>query len=36
MFASVQSLASYDVRQLAEDAFEVVVIDEFHHAQAAT
>ena len=36
VFASVQSLASYDVRQLAGDAFEVVVIDEFHHAQAPT
>lgn len=36
VFASVQSLSSYDVARVTPDAFEVVVIDEFHHAQAAT
>ncbi|MDP3968006.1 MAG: DUF3427 domain-containing protein [Nocardioides sp.] len=36
VFASVQSLASYGVRNIPADAFEVVVIDEFHHAQAAS
>lgn len=36
VFASVQSLASYGIAQLPIDAFEIVVIDEFHHAQAVT
>jgi superfamily II DNA or RNA helicase/HKD family nuclease len=36
VFASVQSLASYGVDTIAADHFNVVVIDEFHHAQAAT
>lgn len=36
VFASVQSLTSYGVENLPTDAFEIVVIDEFHHAQAAT
>jgi HKD family nuclease len=36
VFASVQSLTSYGVTQIPADAFEVVVIDEFHHAEAAT
>jgi superfamily II DNA or RNA helicase/HKD family nuclease len=36
VFASVQSLASYGVERLANDHFDVVVIDEFHHAEAAT
>ncbi|MGB8651968.1 MAG: DEAD/DEAH box helicase family protein, partial [Mycobacteriales bacterium] len=36
VFASVQSLSSYGVQQLPADHFEVVVIDEFHHAEAAT
>lgn len=34
VFASVQSLASYGVGNIPADAFDVVVIDEFHHAQA--
>src|SRR6476646_3015370 len=34
VFASVQSLASYDVRTIPPGVFEVVVIDEFHHAEA--
>jgi superfamily II DNA or RNA helicase/HKD family nuclease len=36
VFASVQSLTSYGVTNIRADAYEVVVIDEFHHAQAAT
>ncbi|CEA09676.1 UvrABC system protein B [Arthrobacter saudimassiliensis] len=36
VFASVQSLAALGVGQLDADAFDVVVIDEFHHAQAPT
>ena len=36
MFASVQSLTSYGVANIPADAFDVVVIDEFHHAEAAT
>ena len=36
VFASVQSLTSYGVENLPSDHFEIVVIDEFHHAQAAT
>lgn len=36
VFASVQSLAARDVRSLRPDQFDVVVVDEFHHAQATT
>lgn len=36
VFASVQSLTSYGVDNLPSDAFDIVVIDEFHHAQATT
>src|SRR5674476_1387336 len=36
VFASVQSLTSYGVTNIPADAFDVVVIDEFHHAQAMT
>ena len=36
MFASVQSLTSYGVANIPADAFDVVVIDEFHHAEART
>jgi superfamily II DNA or RNA helicase len=36
VFASVQSLTSYGVANIPTDAFDVVVIDEFHHAEAAT
>lgn len=36
VFASVQSLTSYGVANIPEDAFDVVVIDEFHHAEART
>lgn len=36
VFASVQSLQSYGVENIPADAFDVVVVDEFHHAQAPT
>ena len=36
VFASVQSLTSYGVLNIPADAFDIVVIDEFHHAEAAT
>ncbi len=36
VFASVQSLSSYGIENVPADAFDVVVIDEFHHAAAAT
>ncbi|MFD1518912.1 DUF3427 domain-containing protein [Pseudonocardia yunnanensis] len=36
VFASVQSLAAYGAERLPSDHFDVVVVDEFHHAQAAT
>ncbi|WP_197680836.1 DUF3427 domain-containing protein [Microlunatus sagamiharensis] len=36
VFASVQSLTAYGVSRIDRDAYEVVVIDEFHHAEART
>jgi superfamily II DNA or RNA helicase/HKD family nuclease len=36
VFASVQSLTAYGITNLSRDAFAVVVIDEFHHAEART
>ncbi|MEV4901201.1 DUF3427 domain-containing protein [Citricoccus sp. NPDC055426] len=36
VFASVQSLASMGLDSIGPDHFDVVVIDEFHHAEAAT
>ncbi len=36
VFASVQSLTSFGATTMAPDAYDVVVIDEFHHAEAAT
>lgn len=36
VFASVQSLNSTRLEKLAPDQFDVVVIDEFHHAEAPT
>ena len=36
VFASVQSLTSYGITNVPADAYEVVVIDEFHHAEART
>jgi superfamily II DNA or RNA helicase/HKD family nuclease len=36
VFASVQALTAYDVTTLPTDAFDVLVVDEFHHAAAPT
>ncbi|MDQ2757342.1 MAG: DUF3427 domain-containing protein [Actinomycetota bacterium] len=36
VFASVQSLSAYGMATIAPDAFEVVVIDEFHHGAATS
>jgi superfamily II DNA or RNA helicase/HKD family nuclease len=36
VFASVQSLTSYGVTNIPPSAYDVVVMDEFHHASAAT
>ena len=36
VFASVQSLTSYGVTNIPADAYDVIVIDEFHHAEAGT
>ena len=36
VFASVQSLSSFDIQNFERDAFDVVVIDEFHHGTAPT
>lgn len=34
VFASVQTLARANIRDWPHDAFEIVVVDEFHHARA--
>ncbi len=36
VFASVQSLTRYGVTKVRPEAFDIVVIDEFHHAEAKT
>jgi superfamily II DNA or RNA helicase/HKD family nuclease len=36
VFASVQTLARVELDRLARDAFDVVIVDEFHHAAAPT
>ena len=36
VFASVQSLSSYGIATIPADAFDIVVVDEFHHAEAAS
>ncbi|MGM0385469.1 MAG: DUF3427 domain-containing protein [Actinomycetota bacterium] len=36
VFASIQSLNNSFVSRLAADSFDLVVIDEFHHAEAAS
>lgn len=36
VFASVQSLTAYGVARLPVDHFDVLVVDEFHHAEAKT
>ena len=36
VFASVQSLTAYGIENIPADHFDIVVIDEFHHAAAST
>ena len=36
VFASIQSLSARDVTALDPEQFDVVIVDEFHHAAAAT
>ncbi len=36
VFASIQSLAQVDLERLSPSAFDVVIVDEFHHAAAPT
>jgi superfamily II DNA or RNA helicase len=36
VFASVQALTAYDVTSMPANAFDIVVVDEFHHAAAPT
>jgi len=36
VFASIQSLTSAQLADIEPDRFDVVVVDEFHHAEAAT
>ena len=36
VFASIQSLSAADLADLPDDHFDVVVVDEFHHAHAPT
>ncbi|WP_369796205.1 DUF3427 domain-containing protein [Phycicoccus sp. Root101] len=36
VFASVQSLSSYGIEKIPPGTYQIVVIDEFHHAQAQT
>lgn len=36
VFASIQSLSATTLEHMASDAFDVVIVDEFHHAAART
>lgn len=36
VFATIQSLSSYGVQNLPAEHFDVLVVDEFHHAEATT
>lgn len=36
VFASVQSLTTYDVENIPANHFDIVVVDEFHHSTAPT
>ncbi len=36
VFASVQSLTAYGITNIPPDAYDIIVIDEFHHAAALT
>jgi len=36
VFASIQSLSRVDLARLPPDSYDVVIVDEFHHAEAPT
>ncbi len=36
VFASVQSMANVSLEDTRPDAYDIIIIDEFHHAEAAT
>ncbi|HZU14506.1 MAG TPA: DUF3427 domain-containing protein [Chloroflexota bacterium] len=36
VFASIQSLSHADLASMPRDAYDVVIVDEFHHAEAPT
>jgi superfamily II DNA or RNA helicase len=36
VFASIQTLANADLDRIPRDHFDVVIVDEFHHAAAPT
>lgn len=36
VFASIQALARVDLDRIPTDSFDVVIVDEFHHAEAPT
>ncbi len=36
VFASIQSLSTIDLDRISPEAFDVVIVDEFHHAAAPT
>jgi superfamily II DNA or RNA helicase len=36
VFASIQSLSALDLGRLPQDQFSMVIVDEFHHSEAAT
>jgi len=36
VFASVQSLSRFNLEAIGREDFDVIIVDEFHHAQAAT
>ncbi len=36
VFASIQSLAHVDLQSIRPDAYDIVIVDEFHHAEAPT
>ena len=36
VFASIQSISAGDIEKLPADHFDVVIVDEFHHAEAAS
>lgn len=36
VFASIQSLSAYGVERVPSDTFDILIVDEFHHAAART